>query len=181
MIKLALAGHQLVVKDYFTPFNEKELEAKDKDLGSGGPLLLPDQPGPHPQLLVVSGKGGTLYVLDRDRLGKHLVGSDSQIVQTLPGGPDENFGASAYWNGHVFCIFAADVPKDFAVTNGLLSSEPARGSRKFPDPGCTPTISANGMKERYCLGSYLQALERSRREACGAFCLRRHCPYSRAL
>jgi hypothetical protein len=143
VIKLALAGHQLVVKDYFTPFNEKELEAKDKDLGSGGPLLLPDQPGPHPQLLVVSGKGGTLYVLDRDRLGKHLVGSDSQIVQTLPGGPDENFGASAYWNGHVFCIFAADVPKDFAVTNGLLSSEPARGSRKFPDPGCTPTLSAN--------------------------------------
>ncbi len=146
VIKLSLAGRQLLARDYFAPFNEKELEAKDKDLGSGGVLLLPDQPGPHPHLLVVSGKGGTLYVLDRDNLGKHQDGSDSQIVQTLPGGPDENFGAAAYWNGHVFYFFAADVPKDFAVVNGRLSTEPARGSRRFPDPGSTPTVSANGTK-----------------------------------
>ena len=144
VIELALIGGQLVVNDYFTPFNERELEAKDKDLGSGGPLLLPAQPGPHPHLLVVSGKGGTLYVLNCDRLGKHQAGSDSQILQTLPGGPDENFGAPAYWNGHVFYIFAADVPKDFSVVDGLLSPEPARGNIRFTDPGCTPTISANG-------------------------------------
>lgn len=147
VLKLGLAGDQLLVRDYFTPFNEKVLDEKDQDLGSGGPLLLPDQPGPHPHLLVVSGKGGTVYVLDRDRLGKHQADSDSQIVQSFQGGVDENFGASAYWNGHVYSIFSANVPKDFALVRGRLSSEPLRGSRKFPDPGSTPTVSANGSKD----------------------------------
>jgi hypothetical protein len=134
------------VRDYFTPFNQNELNVNDKDLGSGGPLLLPDQPGPHPHLLVISGKGGTIYVLDRDRMGKYQRGSDSQIVQSLPGGPDEDFGAPAYWNGHVYFIFTADVPKDFALEHGQLSPNPLRGSRSFSDPGATPTVSANGSK-----------------------------------
>ena len=147
VVKLSLSARQLQVQDYFTPFNQAELEAKDKDLGSGGPLLLPDQAGPHPHLLVVSGKGGTVYVLDRDNLGKNQPGSDSQIVQSFQGGPDENFGAPAYWNGYVYYIFAADVPKAFPVVNGRLSLRPLEGSRKFPDPGATPTISANGKKD----------------------------------
>jgi hypothetical protein len=147
VIRLALVGRQLLVQDYFTPFNEKVLDEKDQDLGSGGPLLLPDQPGPHPHLLVVSGKGGTVYVLDRDHMGKHQADSDSQIVQSFPAGPDETFGASAYWNGHVYSVFTADVPKDFALVEGRLSSEPVRGSRTFPDPGSTPTVSANGSKD----------------------------------
>lgn len=146
VIKLALVGRQLLVQDFFTPFNEKVLDEKDQDLGSGGPLLLPDQPGPHPHLLVLSGKGGTVYVLDRDRLGKHQPDSDSQIVQSFQGGPDENFGASAYWNGHVYSIFSANVPQDFALVEGRLSSEPVLGSRRFSDPGSTPTVSANGSK-----------------------------------
>ncbi len=146
VLKLSLAGRQLLVQDYFTPFNQRELDQNDKDLGSGGPLLLPDQPGPHPHLLVVSGKGGTIYLLDRDRMGKYQSGSDSQIVQCLHGGPDENFGAPAYWSGHVFFIFTSDVPKDFALVRGQLSLEPIRGSRRFLDPGATPTVSANGSK-----------------------------------
>ncbi len=144
VVKLSLVDRQLLVRDYFTPFNQAELDAKDQDLGSGGPLLLPDQPGPHPHLLEVSGKSGMVYLLDRDNLGKNQSGSDSQIVQSFHGGPDENFGASAYWNGHVFTIFGSDVPKDFPVVNGQLSLTPLHGNRKFPDPGSTPTVSANG-------------------------------------
>lgn len=147
LLKLGLAGPQLLVRDYFTPFNQQELDAEDKDLGSGGPLLLPDQPGPHPHLLVISGKGGLIYLLDRDHLGGYHSRSDSQIVQTLPGGPDENFGAAAYWNGHVYFIFTGEVPKDFTLSRGRLSTEPARGSRRFLDPGATPTVSANGSKD----------------------------------
>ena len=147
MLKLGLTGRQLLVRDYFTPFNQQELDAEDKDLGSGGPLLLPDQPGSHPHLLVVTGKGGLIYLLDRDHLGGYHTRSDSQIVQTLPGGPDENFGAAAYWNGHVYFIFTGEVPKDFILSRGRLSNEPARGSRRFLDPGATPTVSANGSKD----------------------------------
>jgi len=146
VLKLAISGRELVIRDYFTPFNQSELNENDKDLGSGGPLLLPDQPGPHRHLLVISGKGGAIYVIDRDRMGTYEHGSDSQIVQSLYGGPDENFGAAAYWNGHVYYIFSSDVPKDFVLARGLLSTEPVRGTRRFTDPGATPTVSANGSK-----------------------------------
>jgi hypothetical protein len=42
------------------------LNDNDADLGSGGPLLLPDQPGPFPHLMLSAGKEGTIYLLNRD-------------------------------------------------------------------------------------------------------------------
>ena len=75
-----------MVRDYFTPFNQKVLDAKDWDLGSQGPVLLPMQAGANPHLLVIAGKEGKLYLLDRDKLGKFQEGSDSQIVQSHQGG-----------------------------------------------------------------------------------------------
>jgi hypothetical protein len=48
-----------------TPQQRRERDA-EHDLGSGGPLLLPDQPGPFPHVLLAAGKEGTVYVLDRD-------------------------------------------------------------------------------------------------------------------
>ena len=38
-------GYGLSVTDYFTPCDEQTLSNNDTDLGSAGPLLLPDQPG----------------------------------------------------------------------------------------------------------------------------------------
>ena len=54
-LKLSTAGG-LSVADYFTPYNQGYLSDNDLDLGSGGVLLLPDQPGPFPHLLVGGGK-----------------------------------------------------------------------------------------------------------------------------
>ena len=54
--------------DYFEPFNQDYLYANDRDAGSGGMLLLPDQPGPYPHEMIGGGKQGLLYVLNRDRL-----------------------------------------------------------------------------------------------------------------
>ena len=48
VLKLGLDKGALTVRDYFTPFNEAHLNSEDADLGSSGPVLLPDQPGPHP-------------------------------------------------------------------------------------------------------------------------------------
>ena len=46
----------LTLSDWFSPFNQSDLESQDIDLGSGGVLLLPDQsPGPA-HLLVTGGK-----------------------------------------------------------------------------------------------------------------------------
>jgi hypothetical protein len=69
LLKLRSAGHSLNLADYFTPFNEKDLDRTDADLGSGGPVVLPRQPGA-PGLVLVGGKDGNLFALDRDRLGE---------------------------------------------------------------------------------------------------------------
>ncbi|MBU6410408.1 MAG: hypothetical protein KGR98_08465, partial [Verrucomicrobia bacterium] len=61
----------LAVADYFTPFNQATLQAGDVDLGSGSPVLLPDDAGSaaHPHLLLGGGKESKLYLVDRDDMG----------------------------------------------------------------------------------------------------------------
>jgi hypothetical protein len=146
VLKLSLSGGNLVLRDFFTPYNQQELNAQDADLGSGGPLLLPDQPGPHPHLLLVGGKAGALYVIDRDHMGKWQPGSDSNAVQVLSIA-EGIYSAPAYWNGHVYVFAAHSVLKDYALERGQLSAQPvARGTTQFIDPGATPTISANGSR-----------------------------------
>lgn len=54
---------------YFTPYNDRQLYSGDLDLGSTGTVLLPDQPGAHPHILVGYGKAEEIYVIDRDNMG----------------------------------------------------------------------------------------------------------------
>jgi hypothetical protein len=60
-------------QSYFTPKGGPDgyaaLDSEDGDLGSGGVLLLPQQPGAYPNLAVAAGKIGPLYLLNRDSLG----------------------------------------------------------------------------------------------------------------
>lgn len=138
-------NNALAVVDFFTPFNEADLEINDTDLGSGGVLLLPDQPGAHPHEAITAGKEGTLYVLDRDNLGQFQSGSDSQIVQSLPSATGASFYTPAYFNGFIYCHGTADVLRCFSVVNGLLSTTPVSQSvTVFEFPGATPSVSANG-------------------------------------
>ena len=67
--------------EYFAPYNQAALDADDWDLGSGGPLLLPDSVGSvaYPHLIVGCGKAGTIYLLDRDNLGQYNSTNDNQI------------------------------------------------------------------------------------------------------
>jgi hypothetical protein len=55
----------LKVLDWFTPSNFKKLNDLDLDLGSAGPMLLPNS-----DQLVGGGKQGWLYLLARNNLGK---------------------------------------------------------------------------------------------------------------
>ncbi len=54
---------------YFTPYNDRALYNGDLDLASTGPVLLPDQPGVTPHILVGYGKAEEVYVIDRDNMG----------------------------------------------------------------------------------------------------------------
>lgn len=141
VLKLALQDSSIVIRDYFTPYNQSQLSDADADLGSSGPLLLPDQPGTHPHLLLQPTKGGMVYVIDRDEMGKFHGEGDAVVdrIQMAGGG----YGAMAYWNGHVFFACSDDFLRDFAIKDGHLSR--SKSSRiKFENPGATPSVSANG-------------------------------------
>ena len=137
VLKLRLRGGELVVTDVFTPANQYELNVRDWDLGSGGPILLPASPD---RLLLIAGKEGPLHVLDAASLrGKPR--------QTLPmaGGI---YSTPAYWNGHVFVVASGDFLHDFAVARGRLSDRPVASSvQRFANPGASPVVSANGTRD----------------------------------
>lgn len=134
----------LQVRDFFTPFNEHELNAGDADLGSGGPMVLPKQPGAHPRLVLIGGKDGAMYAIDRDRMGGYHAGDDSHAVQRvrLRGGI---YSAPAYWHGHVFYLATGDYLSDFPLAGGQLG-KPKLGTKRFGNPGATPVVSSNGTR-----------------------------------
>ena len=145
LLKLRFGAQGLRLGDYFTPFNADELNKNDNDLGSGGPMLLPDQPGPHPHLLVVGGKAPMMYLLDRDHLGHFDPQNNNNAVQTISthGGI---FGSMAYWNHNVYVLSDSDAVRDYEVKDGKLVFK-AASSFRLPDHAATPAISANGDKD----------------------------------
>jgi hypothetical protein len=140
---LKLDGSSLAIRDYFTPHDQQRISDTDADVGSSGPLLLPDQLGPHRHVLLQPTKDSTIYVIDRDQMGKFQRDRDAiiQIIH-MPGG---GYGAIAYWNGHVYFAASDDYLRDYAVKNGQLTPI-ASSAMKFQNPGATPSVSANGNK-----------------------------------
>ena len=145
VLKLRLDGQRLTLADYFTPSNQAQLNARDNDLGSSGPVLLPDQSGEHRHVLLTAGKEGKIYVIDRDHMGKVQPGNDPHAVQTLSASHGA-FGAMAYWNENIFFIGSEARLQDFLIEAGQLKLK-AAGNTKFLDSGATPTVSANGSKD----------------------------------
>ncbi|MGH8047963.1 MAG: hypothetical protein ACREKL_12020, partial [Chthoniobacterales bacterium] len=103
MLKLPTTGSFAVAYsnplNWFVPNNYANLNFGDLDLGSSGIMLLPDQPGPHPHLLLGGGKGGTLYVVDRDSMGGlHTPNNSVQEIEETTG----LFVTPAYHNGSIY-------------------------------------------------------------------------------
>jgi hypothetical protein len=141
---LKLTSGALTLSDFFTPFNQATLAANDNDLGSGAPLLLPDQGVGPPHLLVSAGKGGTIYLVDRDNMGGFNSNND-QIVQSITGTLGALFGTPAYFQNTVYFSAVNDFLKAFSLSSGRLGTPPTSQSTTFFGfPGATPVISANG-------------------------------------
>ena len=148
VVKLSPGG---TVVDYFTPHDEGNMNVNNLDLGAGGPVLLLDQTtGSFPHLLIASGKSGTIYVINRDNLGKFNANNDNQIVQSLPGvlpnGTSEsgNFSTPIFFNGYVYYGAVNDTIKAFQMTNGRLSTTPtSQSSAVYEVRGASFAISAN--------------------------------------
>ncbi len=129
-IKLA-ATNGLAVADYFTPYNQASDAAADLDVGSAGPLLLPDSVGSaaHPHLIVGASKQGTIYLVDRDNMGHYSTGgSDNQIVQSVIGQLGGVWSSPAYFNNQLYFQASSDVLKAFTIANGVLGTAPSSQS-----------------------------------------------------
>jgi hypothetical protein len=140
----------LAVADYFTPWNQATLAANDTDLGSGGLLLLPDQSGTYPHLLLGAGKEGKIYVINRDQFTTgnnhyNTSGSFDSVAQSVSSQIGGSFDTPAYFNGWIYYAGSGNKLKALSLTSGVLSGAPvSTDSRTFGFPGATPTISANG-------------------------------------
>jgi hypothetical protein len=141
---LKLDGATLAIRDYFTPHDQDRISHDDNDVGSSGPLLLPDQPGPHHHLLLQPTKDSTIYVIDRDNMGKYQRDSDALVEMIKLPGPA--LGAMAYWNGHAYFAANNDRLRAYVIRKGQLIQS-MQSTNKFADPGATPSVSANGNKD----------------------------------
>jgi hypothetical protein len=147
-VKLTPAGGKLTVADYFTMSGTLTEDDSDRDLGSGGPLVLPDMSngsGTTKQLAIAAGKDGAIYVADRTNMGKFNSTTDNiyqELLHVIPGGI---WGVPAYFNQTLYYCDSANSLKAFAFTNAKLSSAPTSStSTNFEYPGALPSVSSNG-------------------------------------
>jgi hypothetical protein len=142
----------LTLTDYFSMFDSVSESNGDLDLGSGGGLLLPDLKdgsGQTRHLILGGGKDSSIYVLDRDSMGKYNANNNSQIWQELPvvfpNSINGLYGSPAYFNNNVYFGPTGDAIRAFSISNAKLATATSmQTTNVFPYPGATPSISANG-------------------------------------
>ncbi len=157
VVKLSLSqSGGLSFADFFTPWDQRSLDDRDADLASGGVLLLPDQPGPHPHLLITSGKDGKIYLVDRDNMGEYRrCGPMCDDVVRVLGPPRPILGEAddtpAYFNTgeerRFYYLGAGDHLRAFALSDGppyLSLVAEASPPTNFGNKGATPSVSADG-------------------------------------
>jgi outer membrane protein assembly factor BamB len=106
VLKLSTRGRRLRVIDYFSPFDRECLNGQDLDLGSGGVLLPPArfhaEVPVDPLLLVTAGKDGTLYILDRERLGQQALSRADNVFRRFPEAVGEKYGMGAFFEDRLY-------------------------------------------------------------------------------
>lgn len=138
------------VLDLFTPSNQASLDQSDGDFGSGGLLVLPDQPGAIPHIAVAAGKDGSMYLMNEDHLGGYST-TKNNVLGTYPVG--------ACWCGQSYFVDPSDGAARVVSSGGQrvivwklqtspqpkltpVSRSPVLRSGQFP--GFFTSISSNG-------------------------------------
>ncbi len=151
-LKIREAEGRLQVADYFTMSQVQTENDNDDDLGSGGPLVLPDMPdvrGTLRHLVVGAGKDLSIYLLDRDAMGKFHADRNT-VYQELPKAFRHKFARPilAYFNGSVYYASTEDPLRQYRFQNARIVPNPAsQTSMNFVYPGASPSISANGARD----------------------------------
>jgi len=139
------------VLDLFTPSNQASLDEADNDFGSGGVMVLPDQPGSTPHLAVAAGKVGSMFLMNEDDLGGYSTQANNVLGTYNISGcwcgesyfvdPSDGLGRVVASGGqHVLVYKVQTSPKVKLVkasqSPGIVST--------VQDPGFFTTISSNG-------------------------------------
>ena len=152
IVAVDLSNGGLTAVDAFTPFNQAKLSSADLDQSSGGVLMLPDQQGSHPHILLQAGKEGRILVLNRDKLGGYAAGasSNTNALQDIPNKVKGLWSTPAYWNGNVYIwgsgdYGSSDTPKLFKLNSGVLDTVPSSvATISAGHPGGIFSVSSNG-------------------------------------
>lgn len=145
-----VSSNLTTVLDLFTPSNQASLDQADADFGSGGVLVLPDQPGAIPHLAVAAGKVGSMFLMNEDHLGGY---------STLKNNVLGTYGVIQCWCGQSYFVDTDGVGR--VVSSGgrrarvwklntsgkkptlkQVSASPSLGGGQLP--GFFTSISSNG-------------------------------------
>jgi hypothetical protein len=135
------------VLDYFTPYNQAQLNSVDLDLGSGGPMALPGT-----SLIVGAGKDAMLRVVDTNNMG-HYDPNSNHDVQEFKAVGGMFMGAPVYWNspngGPVIYLWSgSDYLKAYRFISGKFQTTPvSKSTMREPtghDNSVPLSLSANG-------------------------------------
>ncbi|SER35769.1 choice-of-anchor D domain-containing protein [Microlunatus flavus] len=155
VVRVTVQGDRtLKATDFFSPVNNSNLDTDDTDLGSGAPMAIPDGYGTadHPHLMVMVGKDGRVFLLDRDDFGGsgQKSGKKDDVLQV--GGPYKGvWGHPAFWgggSGYVYMVTNRGPLSAFKV--GVSGSGKPTLSRvgtsrgNFGYTSGSPTVTSNG-------------------------------------
>jgi hypothetical protein len=167
---LRLSVSDMSVQDFFQPDDASFLAANDADLGSGSPILMPDNSSSTPYEIIGGGKDGRIFVVNRESMGSFSATSNN-VIQTDQIGVhqlDNIFSTPAYWNGFVYFHSEGDVLRQFSWSGGRLSDQPVNsGSIPVYVHGATASVSANGSSN-----GILWEIDNSNHDSGGAAILR---------
>jgi hypothetical protein len=138
------------VLDVFTPSNEATLDNEDGDFGSGGVLVLPDQPGSKPHLAVAAGKFGKMYFMNEDDLGGYSPKKNNVLGTYAVGGcwcgqsyfvdPTDQVGRVVSSGNRQVKVWKVQTSPTVGLQQVIGSPSIGGGQ----DPGFFTSISSNG-------------------------------------
>jgi len=156
VVRLAVgADGTMTAKDFFSPANNAKLDQDDADLGSGSPVALPDDfgSGTNAHLLVLGGKDGTSWLLNRDNLGGNAQGpggTDAAVSSVVTKGL---WGRAAVFDGgtgaHLIYIVPSTSPMQALSVGPNGAGVPtltniAATSQTFAYTAGSPVVTSNG-------------------------------------
>jgi hypothetical protein len=138
------------VLDLFTPKNVASLDQTDTDFGSGGLMVLPDQPGSIPHMAVAAGKVGSMFLMNEDALGGFSTTKNNVIAgynigscwcgQSYFVDPSDGLGRVVSSGGHSAIVWKVQTSPKAALVK--VSQSP--GIVGNQDGGFFTSISSNG-------------------------------------